>query len=199
MRLHAHLSRALDEHAEVWPPIERAYQLVSQVAQVLHNAEDASHEGVVQRFEVVKARIECEADQGGPLSAALHHFLKVTTSYAPQLFHAYRVPGVPRTNNDLEQFFGSARYHERRVSGRKGAAPGMVVRGQVRLVAAVGTRMVRPTPQDLRPGCVSSWHALRAELEARQEKRREQGRFRRDPHAYLARLEAQLIKPPLPA
>ena len=48
----------------------------------------------------------------------------------------YDVAGLPRANNDLERFFGSYRYHERRCSGRKVACPGTVVRGSVRLVAA---------------------------------------------------------------
>jgi len=38
-----------------------------------------------------------------------------------------------------------------------------------------------------------------ARLTARQETRRQQFRFRKDPAAYLAALEAQLLKPPLPS
>ena len=39
----------------------------------------------------------------GPLTPALAHFHKVTASYWPGLFCCYDVPGLPRTNNDLEQ------------------------------------------------------------------------------------------------
>lgn len=175
-----------------------AYRLVSQVAQVLENAEDGTHEQVSRRFELVVDRVQREVERAGPLAGALQHFLKVTGSYRPYLFHAYGEPGLPRTNNDLEQFFGSARYHERRISGRKVGAPSTVVRGQVRLVAAFGTRLAVPVATDLRPLCVAAWRMLRAELEVRHEARREQLRFRRDPDAYLQRLEAQLLKPILP-
>jgi hypothetical protein len=48
---------------------------------------------------------------------------------------------LPRTNNDLEQFFGAYRYHERQASGRKVASPGTVVRGSVRIIAAAATRL----------------------------------------------------------
>lgn len=40
-----------------------------------------------------------------------------------------------RPNNDLEHFFGAARYHERRTTGRRNASPGLAVR----LVAAMVT------------------------------------------------------------
>src|SRR5262249_37190940 len=69
------------------------------------------------------------------------HFVKVRKSYGAGLFPCYDVADVPRTNNALEQLFGSHRYHERRSSGRKAASPGLVIRGAVRVVAGVATRL----------------------------------------------------------
>src|SRR5205807_2655409 len=80
------------------------------------------------------------AQQGQSQQAQrLEHFVKVSTSYEPGLFHCYDVKDLPRTNNELEQFFGSYRHHERRISGRKVASASLVVRGAVRVVAAVAT------------------------------------------------------------
>ena len=59
-------------------------------------------------------------------------------------------PELPRTNNDLEQAFGSHRYHERRATGRKGASPALVLRGSARLVAGLATRQREVTAA--RPG-----------------------------------------------
>ncbi|MGI8748265.1 MAG: hypothetical protein ACR2J4_07960 [Deinococcus sp.] len=151
------------------------------------------------QFERVLQRVDQEASRDGSLAGPLLHFLKVSQSYGPHLFATYRIPGLPRTNNDLEQFFGSARYHERRITGRKVAAPSTVIRGQVRLIAAFGTRLRAPTPADLRPTCVSGWRCLRAQLEVRHEARRQQLRFRRDPLAFLQHLELQYLKPDLPS
>jgi hypothetical protein len=134
-----------------------------------------------------------------PLADAIAHFEKVTRSYWPGLFHCYAVADLPPTNNDLEQYFSSARYHERRATGRRGASPGLVVRGPVRLLAAVATQRCRFSAADLRPTQHDAWQKLRARLTARQETRRQQFRFRKDPAAYLAALEAQLLKPPLPS
>ncbi len=135
------------------------------------------------------------AGGAGELAGALGHFGKVTRSYWPGLFHCYDVPDLPRTDNDLEQLFGAHRYHERRASGRKVASPGLVVRGSVRLPAAVATRL---RGEDLAPSDPGAWRELRAGLERRQAIRAQGRRFRRDPAAYLRELENALIKGTLP-
>jgi hypothetical protein len=75
----------------------------------------------------------------------------------------------------------------------------MVVRGSVRVLAAVATPAEGLTAADIRPADVQGWRALRASLENRRESRRAQLRFRRDPEAYLAKLEEQLLKRALPS
>ena len=137
-------------------------------------------------------------DALGTLAPAADRFLKVTASYAAGLFHCYDMPDLPRTNNDLEHFFGAARYHERRATGRKGAAPGLVVRGAVRLVAAAATRRQRFDGAELQPADLAEWRALRRRLATRQAARCAQSRFRKDPGAYLSALEQQLSQPALP-
>lgn len=185
--------------AGMWPAIQQAYAWVHRAAQVLAN--ENGHDVLVLRRTYRRLLAEMRRGQAtlGDLASAVPHFRKVTTSYWPGLFRCYTTAGLPRTNNDLEHCFGSARYHERRATGRKGASPTMVVRGRVRLVAAVTTRAQPVTSEELRPSNVADWRSLRSELASRQEARREQLRFRRDPAGYLDRLEAQLIKLSLPA
>jgi hypothetical protein len=137
-------------------------------------------------------------DALGTLAPAVDQFLKVTASYEAGLFHCYDVPDLPRTNNDLEHFFGAARYHERRATGRKGASPGLVVRGAVRLVAAAATRLRCFDAAELRPTDLAGWRTLRQRLATRQAARCAQSRFRKDPDAYLSALEQQLAQPVLP-
>jgi hypothetical protein len=130
----------------------------------------------------------------GTLSSAVDQFLKVTKSYWKGLFQCYKVAELPRTNNDLEHYFGSARYHERRASGRKAASPALVVRGSVRIVAAVASQARTFEAADIRPVDPEKWRTLRSSLERRRTTRQSQLRFRRDPVTYLARLEEQLLK-----
>jgi hypothetical protein len=108
------------------------------------------------------------------------------------------VADLPRTNNDLEQYFSSARYHERRATGRKVASPGVVVRGAVRVIAGVATRLSYFCATDLQPTDLRQWYTLRNELDTRQQTRQNQFRFRRDPDAYLAILENKLLLLRLP-
>jgi hypothetical protein len=75
----------------------------------------------------------------------------------------------------------------------------VVVRGSVRVVAAVATQVRSFAAADLRPRDLEHWRRLRATLEGRHERRRAQGRFRRDPAAFLAGLEQQLLQQGLPA
>lgn len=126
------------------------------------------------------------------------HFYKVSRSYWRGLFCCYDMPEVPRTNNALEQYFGSARHQERRATGRKSPTRGVVVRGSVRVVAAVATRLTAFEAADLRVRDVARWRQLRKDLEVRHERRRAQRRFRRDPAAYLAQLEERLLQQGLP-
>lgn len=130
----------------------------------------------------------------GSLAGAADHFVKVSRSYWPGPFACYDAADVPRTNNDLEQLFGSHRYHGRRAGGRKGASPGLVLRGSVRLVAGLATRTREVTAADR-----EDWKRTRSELEVRRLRRVERRRFRRDPEAYLKALENKLIQPGLPA
>jgi hypothetical protein len=135
----------------------------------------------------------------GPLEPAVGHFLKVTKSYWRGLFHCYEFPDLPRTNNDLEQVFGSVRHHERRATGRKGASPGAVVRGAVRLIAAVATRLCAFGSAQLCPHDLEAVAQVRREVAQREEARRAQLRFRRDPKTYLEQAEQLLLRATLPA
>ena len=107
---------------------------------------------------------------------------------------------LPRTNNGLEQLFGSTRHHERRCTGRKVASPSLVLRGSVRIVAGLSTRQQAYSAQDLSDIKLDTWRKLKAGLEVRRESRTFRRRFRRDPKAYLHQLERRLLnlKPILP-
>jgi hypothetical protein len=137
--------------------------------------------------------------EAGTLAGAVDRFMKVTASYRPGLFHCYRVEGLPRTDNGLEQLFGAHRHRERRATGRKAASPALVLRGAVRLVAGVVARARPVTPRELAAADRQRWMELRAGLERRRRARVMRHRFRQDPDAFLARLEQRLLQPTLPS
>jgi hypothetical protein len=137
--------------------------------------------------------------RAGRLAGAVGHFLRVSRSYWPGLFACYENEGIPRTNNALEQLFGSQRYHERRASGRKAGSPALVLRGSARLVAAAATRQRAFTADDLAGADRAEWMRLRQALDTRRQRRTQRRRFRSDPEAYLRELEGLLIQPGLPS
>lgn len=97
------------------------YPFFLKMAKVQLRVEQLRREYRYLLSEMFSRREEAE-----DLSGAVSLFLKVTKSYWKGLFQCYRYPQgtLPRTNNDLEHCFGSARYAERRASGRKGASSG---------------------------------------------------------------------------
>jgi hypothetical protein len=197
--LRALLRGGLAATEAMWAPVEAAYAWVFRAAAILANAAGLTGAAVKASYRGLLGAMARHGERAGDLAGALKHFGKVTRSYWPGLFHCYDVPDLPRTDNDLEQLFGSHRYHERRASGRKMASPGLVVRGSVRLPAAVATRLrgeVRG--EDLAPSDPEAWRQLRAGLGRRQAIRAQGRRFRRDPAAYLRAIEDSLIKETLP-
>lgn len=183
----------------MWPAIRVAYSWVHRAARLLENEDDLTGAEVRQQMDHLLAEIRDNQATVGTLQPAIAHFLKVSASYWPGLFHCYDIPGLPRTNNLLEQFFGSVRYHHRRASGRIRASAGTVVRGSVRALASAASRLHHFGEYELRHPNLDRWRDLRQSLELRQEARRQQGRFRKDPMAYLATLEAMLLKSGLPS
>jgi hypothetical protein len=196
--MHSFLTKGLVETQTLWTDVERGYRWVHRAAHLLANDNKQIASQVRQNYETLLAQIEQAPETSVTLTSMLATFRKVTASYWPGLFHCYDMADLPRTNNDLEQYFGSARYHERRATGRKTASPGVVVRGEVRIVAGVATRLHHFCGADLQPTDIERWYAMRDQLDGRQQLRRAQFRFRRDPSAYLAELENKLLLLRLP-
>jgi hypothetical protein len=188
------LDKGLQATEALFVVIRPLFTHVWAVAQVLSNHEQRAAQEVHEHFEQELMRMRDHAEQHQASREALLHFLKVTQSYGPHLFCCYQVADVPKTNNDLEQAFGTVRRGERRATGRKGAIPALVVRGSVRLTAALATRLHPFSAKELVPSDLARWRHLRAEIAFRQEARCKQLRFRKDPLAYLAGLEERLSK-----
>lgn len=196
------MCKGLDATNSLWPDIEVGYSWVRRAAHLLANEADQPAEWVRRDYRDLLASLLPYRKENAPTSPLLQEaatqFLKVSHSYWRGLFRCYEYAHLPRTNNDLEHTFGSYRYHERRTTGRKVTSATTVIRGSVRLAASIGSQRKPPTPDQLRPRSVTAWKALREQLDARQQTRRQQRRFRRDPEIYLAAIEEQLLKSTLP-
>jgi hypothetical protein len=198
-RLRRLIIAGLGHTRDLWPDVQRAYDWVHQAAHILSNEAGLGAEAVARRFDGLTGAMMRHRGTAGALAGAVEHFLKVTRSYRSGLFQCYRVPDLPRTNNDLEHLFGSYRHHERRATGRKTASPAMVLRGPVRVLAATATRLRPFQARDLAAADRQQWIAIRDSLEQRRHSRRLRTRFRRSPDAFLKQIEADLLQSALPA
>ena len=196
--MRAILGRGLSETHSLWPDVQVAYRWVHRAAHILDIEEHLSGSEVKLRLRGLMGAMSRHRAAAGALEPAIPHFLKVTRSYWPGLFHSYQVPDLPRTNNEMEHVFGASRYHERRATGRKGASPALVLRGSVRVVASTTTRLRAFSAEEIAPENIESWRTIRDGLEVRRQQRKLRHRFRRDPGSYLSKLEADLIKLSLP-
>jgi hypothetical protein len=188
------LSKGLQATATLWPPLQKAYQFVHQAKAILANPEQDTGQRVRERYLAHLSQMRDEIATLRPLDSAFEHFCHITDNFAPGLFQCYDVEGLPGTNNELEHCFGVARVHERRATGRRGAIPGVVVRGSVRVMAAVTSKQQLFSVEELRPKDYQRWRDLRRQLQHREETRRQQWRFRKDPAAYLADIETRLLQ-----
>lgn len=193
------LSKALEQTAPLFEPVATAFDWVHQAATILDNDVSLDGQQVRQQFEQLLQTMENSKAQATSLASGVEHFLKVTRSYAPGLFHCYDIEALPRTNNDLEQLFGRWRHHQRRCTGRKVAPASVVVRGSVQIVAAIATQTRSFSAADLATVSMTDWQAVRAELKGLQHKRNQQRQFRRSPAAYLADLEQKAHQLTLPS
>jgi hypothetical protein len=178
----------------LWPPLERAYGFLDQAKAILANPDQDTGQDVRERYLAHLAQMKENLADLGPLVEAFEYFCHITDNFAAGLFHCYGITGLPRTNNDLEHCFGMARVHERRATGRRGAIPGVVVRGSVRVMTAVTSKGQVFSVEELRPKDYQRWRELRRQLCQREETRRQQWRFRKHPTAYLAGIEARLLQ-----
>jgi len=188
----------LDATAPLWPEVVIGQGWLAEAAQILANPDGADRATVEARYAVLLADIQEEAAPSASLQAMAAQFTKVTARYGPQVFTCYDVAGLPRTNNDLEQLFGSLRHQLRRATGQKNAPASLVVCGATRLPAAVASQIHTFTAAELASADLQRWRTVRARGEQRRLPRVLGRRFRQDPEAYLQALEESLIQLSLP-
>ena len=198
MKLKGILERALRQTAPAWPELREAYQWIHQAAQILENETELPQSQVQKSFQDLMESMSAQKQKVGSLAEGIEHFLKITRSYWPGIFHCYSVDGLPRTNNDLEHVFGSFRHHQRRCTGQKKAPASLLVRGSCRLIATIATKIKTFTARDLVPLDLSAWRQKRDQMKQLRHNRLQQRRFRRQTEAYLAELETKLIQSILP-
>jgi hypothetical protein len=134
------------------------------------------------------------------LQSPVEHLVTVLRRLGAGLYHCYDVPGLPRTNNDLEHFYRHLKAQERRITGHKRSDTFVVRLGGFAVYAAAASAVSEAELRQRVSGVPGGdWQRERAVLRANQERQTQMRRFRPHRTAYLADLEArwmQLTGPP---
>jgi hypothetical protein len=121
-QLYQGLRAALSPFVETYQVLHQGAAWLRDIAYILEpvamhpsSAEDVARQlrcylNVVQRQQAVTPTLETFG----------RHLDTVSRSYWPGLFHCYEVPGLPRTNNELEGHFRDTRRRLLRTTGQQG-------------------------------------------------------------------------------
>lgn len=126
------------------------------------------------------------------LRPAVDQLHSVFRHLGPYLYHCYDVPGLPRTNNDLEQFYRRLKASERRITGHRRSDSFVVRVGGFAAFAVTASRIPETALQERLTGIAATdWQRERDILRMTQERQAKLRRFRLHRDRYLADLEAR--------
>jgi hypothetical protein len=176
---------------------------VLRIARALEPEATTSGEAVQGQVETILQEIRDGMAQGtiaAWLHAPLTHLVEFLHRLGPALYHCYYVPGLPRTNNDLEHFYRRLKCAERRITGHKRSDQFVVRVGGFAVYAVLAAGKTEAELQAVF-GTVTAeaWQRERQSLHAVGQRQFKMHRFRLHRSAYLADLEArwcQLAEPP---
>jgi hypothetical protein len=160
--------------------------------------EALTNQAVAERFDAWLAILQAQLASGEGLSetekACLTHFLKVSASLRPRLIYCYDLPGLPRTNNDMEGFIRGLKTRYRRVSGRKNWNAYLLRYGQS--IAYFDSLEQAGFDEQALFTCFchvdhQTWHETRGDHRRMQNDRLNVFRFRHKQESYLHELECR--------
>jgi hypothetical protein len=126
------------------------------------------------------------------LHPALTHLVTVLRRLGDGLYHCYDVPGLPRTDNAMEQFYRRVKACERRITGHRRSDRFVMRLGVFGVYAvAAGERTEAALLRQVAAVPARAWQEERAALRATATRQTTMWRFRRRRAAFLADLEAR--------
>jgi hypothetical protein len=208
-RLRTLIQRAQDRCRPRAADLQRAHAWLLDIARRLE-PEEVTGSAEPETGAQVRRRVEAALDEMAARLAAgdlpewlrppLEHVITVLRRLGHGLYHCYDIPGLPRTDNDLEQFYRRVKSLERRITGHKRSDTFIVRLGGFAVYAvAASTESDHALLPALAAVPAVVWQRQRDLLRATQRRQTQMRRFRLHRAAYLADLEARwtlLTEPP---
>jgi Transposase, Mutator family len=121
-QLYQGLQAALSPFAEPYQELHQGAAWLRDIAYILEPAatHSSSAEDVARQRRGYLDTVQRQPAITPALETCGRHLDTVSRSYWPGLFHCYAVPGLPRTNNELEGHFRETRRRLLRTTGQQG-------------------------------------------------------------------------------
>lgn len=127
-------------HQETYDKIIQQQALLREVSSILTTPETLETFTMEQRkaetkeqkqsLEAKMEQFKIQIEEGSSLAELLKHIVTVTKSFGDHLFTYLEVPGMPKTNNDTEQFFREVKTKLRRTTGRQNNNKSLLYQGE---------------------------------------------------------------------
>jgi Transposase, Mutator family len=120
--LYQGLRAALSPFAETYHALHRGAAWLRDIAYILEPVptHPLSAEDIAGQLRSYLDTVQRQPEVPALLETFGRHLDTVSRSYWPGLFHCYEVPGLPRTNNELESHFRETRRRLLRTTGQQG-------------------------------------------------------------------------------
>jgi hypothetical protein len=121
-QLYQGLQGALSPFTQTYQDLQQGAAWLRDIAYILEPVSSQALPGA-QVAEQLRAYLDATRSQrkvSPTISAFGRHLDKVSRRYWPGLFHCYDVPGLPRTNNELESLLRDTGRQVLRITGQKG-------------------------------------------------------------------------------
>lgn len=121
-QLYQGLQSALLPFTQTYPDLQQGAAWLREIAYILEpvSPQGLKSEQVAAQLHGYLGAIRCQHDVSPAIYDFGLHLDKVTRSYWPGLFHCYDMPGLPRTNNEIESHFRDTGRQILRITGQKG-------------------------------------------------------------------------------
>lgn len=121
-QLYQGLQGALSPYTQTYQDLQQGAAWLRDIAYILEptSPQGRSCDEVAEQLHDYLAIIRRQQDVSPSIYKFALHVDKVSRSYWPGLFHCYEIPGLPRTNNEIESHFRDTGRQLLRITGQKG-------------------------------------------------------------------------------
>lgn len=182
----------LDELALRYETVVRWAKPIAQIAQTLEPDEDKTSETVEWEMAHVLNWLKQAYTEEGDC-VLVDNIVNYSRGFWKGLFACYDHYFIPRTNNDLEQFFRRTKANHRRITGLRNWNSYIIRNGEMVVLVDDALRQKHVIAR-LRTVSYETYKQRKAQWSERLAEGVRRRRFNRDPFTFLQNLEAQWEK-----